>query len=87
MCAIYPISLLAPTQGLNFTAVSFIDRLDIGLTADPETLPDPWKMVECVEESWIELKRALEMPRSQSRRESKRRPEWQDPAIRNIAAA
>lgn len=87
VCAVYPISLLAPTQGLNFTAVSFTGRLDIGLTADPETLPAPWEMIECVEESWSELRRALATPRSLASREARRRPEWQGPAVRSIAAA
>ena len=87
VCAVYPISLLAPTQGLNFTAVSFTGRLDIGLTADPETLPAPWEMIECVEESWSELRRALATPRTLANREARRRPERQGPAVRNIAAA
>lgn len=56
---IFPISVLATTQGLNFTLVSFLDRFDIGLTVDPEMIPDAWVLAECVDEAWQELRDAV----------------------------
>lgn len=55
---VYPISVLAPTQGLNFTAVSFIGRLDIGVTVDPELVPDAWQLAGCIDEAFEELRDA-----------------------------
>ncbi|MDG2308708.1 MAG: wax ester/triacylglycerol synthase family O-acyltransferase [Candidatus Binatia bacterium] len=55
---VFPISVLAPTQGLNFTAVSFVGRLDIGVTTDPEMIPDAWVLAECLDEAFAELRDA-----------------------------
>jgi len=54
---VFPISVLAPTQGLNFTAASFIGRLDIGITVDPDLVPDPWQIADCVDQAFAELRR------------------------------
>lgn len=53
---VFPISVLATTQGLNFTAVSFIDRFDIGVTVDPEMVPDAWMLAECIDDAFEELR-------------------------------
>lgn len=55
----FPISVLATTQGLNFTMVSFMDRFDVGITVDPEMVPDAWLMAECVDEAFAELREAV----------------------------
>lgn len=55
----FPMSVLATTQGLNFTMVSFLDRFDVGITVDPEMIPDAWLMAECVEEAFTELRDAV----------------------------
>jgi diacylglycerol O-acyltransferase / wax synthase len=41
-----PLSILPPTQGLNVTALSYCGRIDVGLTVDPDLLPDPWSLAE-----------------------------------------
>lgn len=88
---IFPISVLAPTQGLNFTAVSFVDRFDIGVTVDPELVPDPWLLAECIDDAFGELRAAYLQPEEARERSArtKRRPAAAREAatIRSIAAA
>jgi len=51
----YPMSLLAPGQGLNVTAVSYRGNVDIGFTVDPDLVPDAWSLADAVEEAHREL--------------------------------
>lgn len=95
---VFPISLLATTQGLNFTLVSFLDRLDVGVTVDPELVPDPWELAACVDEAFSELRDAVlgsvaakgrEIDRSAVKRPSHHKPPGGVvlPEPRSIAAA
>ncbi len=54
----YPMSLLAPGQGLNITVVSYMGRVDVGFTVDPDLVPDPWSLAEGVAEALGELQAA-----------------------------
>jgi WS/DGAT/MGAT family acyltransferase len=56
----YPMSMLAPGQGLNITAVSYMDRIDIGFTVDPDLVPDAWALADAVQPGLDELLRAAE---------------------------
>ena len=58
--SLMPMSLLAPGQGLNVTVVSYCDKIDIGLTADPELVPDAWRLAECFPQALAELESAAE---------------------------
>lgn len=44
--AMYPMSLLQLGNGLNVTAVSYMDRIDFGFLVDPDLVRDPWKLAE-----------------------------------------
>lgn len=44
--AMYPISLLATGVGLNFTCVSYVDKIDFGITCDQELVPDAWLIAD-----------------------------------------
>jgi diacylglycerol O-acyltransferase len=55
---IYPGSVIMETMGLNITVLSYIDRLDIGLAADPELIPDLWDMADLFPKSLAELMKA-----------------------------
>ena len=44
--AMYPMSLLQIGNGLNVTAVSYVDRIDFGFLVDPDLIPDPWQLAE-----------------------------------------
>jgi hypothetical protein len=54
----YPLSILAPTQGLNITAVSYCGRIDVGFTVDPDLVPDPWQIAEGIPLALEELRAA-----------------------------
>ena len=41
-----PVSTIADGQGLNITVHSYLDRLDFGLIADRELVPDLWDLVD-----------------------------------------
>jgi len=49
--AMYPMSLLAPGMGLNFTCVSYAGNIDVGITYEPELVPDPWHIVAGLREA------------------------------------
>ena len=51
----YPMSILAPGQGLNVTVVTYMGRVDFGFTVDPELVPDAWKLAEEVPRALAEL--------------------------------
>jgi hypothetical protein len=56
--ALLPLSILPPTQGLNVTALSYCGRIDVGLTADPDLLRDPWELAEGMPLALAELRAA-----------------------------
>lgn len=54
--SMYPLSILAPTQGLNITAVSYCGRIDVGFTVDPDLVPDPWRLADGILPALEELR-------------------------------
>ncbi len=56
---IVPISLLAPTQGLNITVISYDGGLHFGITADPDQLREPWFVAGAIQKAMIELQQAV----------------------------
>ncbi len=54
-----PISVLAPTQGLNITAISYCDEIFFGITADPRLVSDPWIIAEGTSKALLELQAAM----------------------------
>jgi diacylglycerol O-acyltransferase len=42
----FPVSIVTDGQGLNITVVSYLDRLDFGVIADRELVPDLWDMAD-----------------------------------------
>ena len=47
--------------GLNFTVMSYEDRVDFGITTDPDLVPDPWAIADCVRAALAELFDALKL--------------------------
>jgi hypothetical protein len=41
-----PVSTITDSMGLNITVHSYLDRLDFGLIADRELIPDLWELVD-----------------------------------------
>ena len=48
---IYAASVLLAFAGLNVTLMSYIDRLDFGLTSDPDLLDDPWEIADGLQDA------------------------------------
>jgi diacylglycerol O-acyltransferase len=42
----YPMSIITPGMGINFTCVSYADQVDVGVTIEPELIPDPWEIID-----------------------------------------
>ena len=43
---IYPMSIIAPGNGINVTCISYLDKLEFGLTIEPKVFPDPWLLID-----------------------------------------
>jgi WS/DGAT/MGAT family acyltransferase len=54
----FPVSIVTDGQGLNITVVSYLDRLDFGLIADRELIPDLWAMADDLIDEITVLKEA-----------------------------
>lgn len=55
-----PMSILQAGQGLNVTLVSYCGRIDVGITADPDLVPDLWELAEKIPRALEELESAAE---------------------------
>ena len=53
-----PLGPIMEGAGLNVTVMSYMDRVDIGLIACRESIPDIWDLAQDFEESIAELKKA-----------------------------
>jgi len=60
MTASYPIGPIADGGGLNMTVMSYIDRLDFGLQACPELVPDLWAIADGLHDALEELAKAVD---------------------------
>jgi WS/DGAT/MGAT family acyltransferase len=56
---IYAASVLLAFAGLNVTLFSYIDRVDFGLTSDPDLLEDPWEIADGIKDALAELMEAV----------------------------
>ncbi|MBI2704893.1 MAG: wax ester/triacylglycerol synthase family O-acyltransferase [Actinobacteria bacterium] len=52
---VFPCSVILEGMGLNFTVLSYNDRLDFGLHVDPDLVPDPWTIVDGIPSALAEL--------------------------------
>jgi WS/DGAT/MGAT family acyltransferase len=52
----YPISVVTDGLGLNITVMSYCGRLDFGIVADREQMPDVWNLMGWLRESLQELR-------------------------------
>ena len=42
----YPMSIITPGMGVNFTCVSYSDQVDIGVAIEPQLVPDSWDIID-----------------------------------------
>lgn len=52
----YPMSIITRGLGINFTCVSYQEQVDVGVTIAPELVPDPWEIVDGLDEALAEYK-------------------------------
>ncbi len=63
LVANYPVSVITDGMGLNITVMSYLGRLDFGIVADREQMPDLWNLIGFLADSLEELR-----PQHQRRR-------------------
>jgi WS/DGAT/MGAT family acyltransferase len=95
-----PVSTIADDMGLNITVHSYLDRLDFGLIADRELVPDLWDLVdlhideiavlfEATGAQWVEEQAAPSMRRGAAQKATakKQQATKKQPAKKQQAAA
>jgi WS/DGAT/MGAT family acyltransferase len=60
IASMVPMSMLAPTQGLNITVVSYGGDLNFGVIADPELVSETWMLAEGIPKALLELQAAVD---------------------------
>ena len=58
LVVIAPLGPVMEGAGLNITVLSYLDKIDVGLIACRELVPDIWRLVDAFGESMEELKKA-----------------------------
>jgi len=69
LLAAYPMSVLAPGQGMNITVISHGERLDVAVLVCPSLVPAPQEIADAIAASVTELEHAL-APRRRAARKS-----------------
>ena len=59
MCSHFPVSIPAHTVALNLTVQTYTDRVDLGVTACLEAVPDVIDLRDDIVDGWHELKAAI----------------------------
>ena len=54
----YPISVVTDGMGLNITVMSYLGKLDFGIVADRDQVPDAWSLMGWLDEALEELRPA-----------------------------
>lgn len=65
----YPMSIITPGMGINFTCVSYVDQVDVGVTIAPQLVPDPWKIIDGLDSA---LREYLLLAKKVARRPAKK---------------
>ena len=56
----YPMGPIFEGFGLNITLMSYLDRVDFGLVACPDLVPDVWRIADGLRDALDELQAAAE---------------------------
>ena len=72
METMYPMSIITSGLGLNFTCVSYNQHVDVGITIEPHLVPEPWSIIDGLEQALHEYLR-LARKAARSGRASRRR--------------
>ena len=68
----YPMSIVTSGLGVNFTCVSYVDHVDVGIAIEPRLVPEPWSIIDGLEQALREYLR-LARKAARSGRASRRR--------------
>jgi diacylglycerol O-acyltransferase len=66
----YPMSIITPGMGINFTCVSYTGQVDVGVTIAPQLVPDPWEIIDGL---YLALEEYLALAAKAARRRKSRR--------------
>jgi WS/DGAT/MGAT family acyltransferase len=61
--AIHPMSIIAPGNGLNVTCISYLDKIEFGVTLEPSVFPEPWRLVDALGEALEGYRKRIGSPR------------------------
>lgn len=72
----YPISVITDGMGLNITVMSYLGKLDFGIVADREQMPDVWSLIDYLSAALDEIKPVgrQRKPRAGARTANGKRP-------------
>jgi hypothetical protein len=56
LLAQYPVSLIMDGVGLNLTAFSYRDALDVGVVCDRDMVPDAWPLIEYIKAELADMR-------------------------------
>jgi WS/DGAT/MGAT family acyltransferase len=70
----FPISVITDGMGLNITVMSYLGKLDFGIVADREQMPDLWSLIGWLQEALEELKPAAPARKPANGNRRKRAP-------------
>jgi hypothetical protein len=70
----YPMSIITPGMGINFTCVSYVDQVDVGVTIAPQLVPDPWTIIDGLDSALREYLRLAKKVAQRPAKKSPRRP-------------
>jgi diacylglycerol O-acyltransferase / wax synthase len=59
MCSHFPVSIPSHSIGLNLTVQTYVDRVDLGVTACLEAVPDVADLRDDIVDGWLELRAAV----------------------------
>jgi hypothetical protein len=55
----FPVSVITEGMGLNITAMSYLDHIDVGIVVDREQVDDAWPFMTYLDDALHELDRAV----------------------------
>lgn len=70
----YPMSIITPGMGINFTCVSYMGQVDVGVTIEPQLVPHAWTIIDGLDSALSEYL-ALAAPRRKRPAAAKKRGE------------
>lgn len=66
----YPMSILTQGLGINFTCVSYVNQVDVGVAIEPHLVPEPWTIIDGLQRALREYRKlaAMQLRRGKSSR-------------------